>query len=78
MRFTSDSRNGDWKKGEYAVIEKVLALPPQNQSSLYVLRFGDRKVWATDRDFEPVFQLTIFDELYVHVLKPTSEASSDS
>ena len=71
VRFTADSRLGDWKKGQYAVIDRVLALPPQNQSALYVLRFNDRKVWATEKDIEPVYQLTIFDELVCHVLPAT-------
>lgn len=77
VRFVADSRNGDWKKGQYAVIEKVLALPPQNTTGLYIARFNDRKVWVTEKDVEPVYQLTIWDELLVHGFQATSEASSD-
>jgi hypothetical protein len=74
VRFVADSRNGDWRKGQFATIDRVLALPPQNQRSLYILSFkellGVRRVWATDQDIVPDEQMTIFDVL------PTTEASS--
>lgn len=80
VRFVADSRNGDWKKGQQGYVFRVLALPPQNQSQLFIVRFRpdghsafaqDIEVWATERDVEVTRQMTIFDVL------PTNDASSD-
>lgn len=61
VRFTSTSRLGDWQKGNLAFVDKVLALPPFNQRTIYVLRLPDgRKVWATDQDVEAHDQLALF------------------
>jgi len=70
VKFTSDSRNGDWRKGDFGRIVRVLATPPQNQNVLYIVTLDKGKVWATDKDFEPNEQMTIFDALL-----PTDDAT---
>lgn len=62
VRFLSDSRHGDWSKGQLAEVIKTLATPPQNQFTLYVVELEDGKqVWATNKDVEPFDQMSIFD-----------------
>lgn len=64
IRFTENSRHGDWKKGQIANIVRTLAVPPQNQYTLYVISLENgSQVWATDRDVEPFEQMTIYEEL---------------
>lgn len=79
VRFVSDARNGEWRKGQLAKIEKVIATPSQNQNSLYIVWWKGlldiKRVWVTDRDVEPFDQLTIFDAL---ADLATEQASSDN
>lgn len=64
VRFTADSRHGDWTKGTLGAIVKELALPPDNQFALYVIELESGvKVWATNKDIEPHNQMTIYDEM---------------
>jgi hypothetical protein len=64
IRFTENSRHGDWKKGEVANVVQTLAMPPKNQYAIYVISLENgSQVWATDRDVEPFEQMTIFDVL---------------
>lgn len=61
IRFTSDSRHGDWTKGQHATIVRELAVPPANQFSLYIVELEDgTQVWATNKDIEPWNQLSLF------------------
>jgi hypothetical protein len=60
IRFTKSSRFNDWHLGDLGEITRVLALPPQNQKSLYVIKVRDREVWATAEDFTPMNQLSLF------------------
>lgn len=72
----ADSRNGDWKKGQFGTIEKVIATPPQNTNTIYIIYWKTlidvKRVWATEKDVVPDEQMTIFDVL------ATDEASSDN
>lgn len=64
IRFTEHSRHGDWQKGQLGRVVRTLALPPQNQYAIYVIRLENgSQVWATDKDVEPFEQMTIYDEL---------------
>lgn len=61
VRFLADSRHGDWKKGQLASVVKELVVPPQNQFKILVVELEDgTQVWATDKDFEPFNQLSLF------------------
>jgi hypothetical protein len=83
IRFLADSRQGDWQKNQIGFITRVLATPPQNQNTLYVVKvyvtrgkvsstLDERRVWATDKDLEPNEQLSIYDVLAIDA------SSSDS
>jgi len=80
VRFVADSRNGDWSKGTLGNVEKILALPPQNTDSLYVISIGGTWVWATGRDIVSDRQMTIYDciEIALQDVQPTEPSSSDS
>jgi hypothetical protein len=63
VRFLQNSRHEDWKKGDLGYIDRQLALPPQNQFSLFVVRLkhSGKSVWATNEDIEEFNQLTLED-----------------
>lgn len=66
VRFVADSRNGDWRKGQIGTIEKVIATPPQNTNTIYIIWWKSLidivKVWATEKDIESAWdQLSIFE-----------------
>lgn len=61
IRFVADSRHGDWTKGQHGTITKTLAVPPQNQFTIYIVKLEDgTEVWATDKDVQPWNQLSLF------------------
>jgi hypothetical protein len=63
VRFISNSRHGDWSKGDLGEATTQLAAQGENQKNVYLVRLienGGKIVWATDEDFEPFNQLTLF------------------
>lgn len=61
VRFIENCRDGiSWFKGDIGVIDKQLVAKPQATSDIYVVFVRDNKVWATDQDFIPWDQLSLF------------------
>lgn len=64
IRFVKAARFGEWSKGDYGVIEKVLAERPAATADIFLIRLLDegKVVWATNDDIEwsAGEQLTLF------------------
>lgn len=60
IRFIVSSRFNDWQKGDFGEVTKVLALPPQNQKELYIIKVRDNEVWATSEDVIAFNQMRLF------------------
>jgi hypothetical protein len=61
VRFLKNARHGEWKKGDIAIIEKVLAFKPQAHEDIYTVRFPDGKqTWCVRSDVDLWDQLQLF------------------
>ena len=66
VRFTRNSRHGDWEKGTTGHVSAVLAEKPNATNDIYLVvipmrgeaRFGEYAVWATDEDVQEYGQLS--------------------
>jgi hypothetical protein len=60
VRFTRDSRDGTFLKGQFGTVESLLAARPLATADIYLVK-TDRMIWATHEDFEPWYQLSLLE-----------------
>jgi hypothetical protein len=62
VRFVKNARHDEWRKGDIGIVDGVVALKPQAQDDVYLVRLSDGKqIWCVGSDVDLWDQLQLFN-----------------